>query len=267
MIDVNDPKFWSDLWSVLLAGTGETAYMVGIALIITVIVGLPLGVLLVGTERGRFLAAPFGSALLGSIINRVLGFIVNLGRSVPFIVLMIALIPLTRLLLGKFIGTGPAIVPLTAVAIPFFVRVVEIAIKEVDSGLFETAASLGASRWQLVRRVILPQAAPAIVLGTATTITSIINFSAMVGVVGGGGLGNVALTYGLHRYSTIHIIFVVIILFVIVQLIQGIANLLAAALNHGDSNRRVRRARFGRKTDDSQDTQPHNPTANVKELQ
>src|SRR6478752_3459695 len=169
--------------------------MTGVALIFTVLIGLPLGIVLVGTERGRFLEAPFGSRTLGVAINRVLGFIVNLGRSVPFIVLMIALIPVTRWLIGSFIGTGPAIVPLTIIAIPFFARVVEIAIKEVDGGLFEAAESLGASRWLLVRRVILPQAAPSIVLGTATTITSIINFSAMVGVVGGGGLGNVALTY------------------------------------------------------------------------
>lgn len=232
MIDVNSPDFWSDLAEVMLKGTLETLWMTGVALLFTVLIGLPLGIVLVGTERGRFLEAPFGSRALGVAVNRVLGFIVNLGRSVPFIVLMIALIPVTRFLIGSFIGTGPAIVPLTIIAIPFFARVVEIAIKEVDGGLFEAAESLGASRWLLIRRVILPQAAPSIVLGTATTITSIINFSAMVGVVGGGGLGNVALTYGFQRYSWIHIAAVIVILFAIVQIVQAAANLVARRLDH-----------------------------------
>jgi D-methionine transport system permease protein len=232
VIDVNAPDFWSNLAEVMMKGTLETLWMTSVALIFTVLIGLPLGIILVGTERGRFLEAPLGSRAFGVAINRVLGFIVNLGRSVPFIVLMIALIPVTRFLIGSFIGTGPAIVPLTIIAIPFFARVVEIAIKEVDGGLFEAAESLGASRWLLIRRVILPQAAPSIVLGTATTITSIINFSAMVGVVGGGGLGNVALTYGFQRYSWIHIVAVIIILFVIVQIVQALANMFARRLDH-----------------------------------
>lgn len=234
MIDYTSPTFWPDLLQVMLKGTLETLWMTGVAILITFLVGLPLGIVLVGTEKGRFLSAPFGSPAAGTIINRVLGFIVNLGRSVPFIVLMIALIPLTRLLLGSFIGTGPAIFPLTLIAIPFFARVVEIAVKEVDSGLLEAADSLGATRWQLVRRVILPETAPAIVLGVATTITSIINFSAMVGVVGGGGLGNVALTYGFQRYSWVHIVAVVIVLFVIVLLVQGACNVIARRLDHAN---------------------------------
>ncbi len=232
VIDASDPGFWSSLVEVLLKGTGETLFMVVIATAITIVVGLPLGIILVTTERGGILAAPFGSRAIGRGINAVLGFIVNLGRSVPFIVLMIALIPVTRLLLGKFVGTGPAIVPLTIIAIPFFVRVVEIALKEVDPGLSETAASLGASRWLTVRRVLLPEALPSLLLGTATTVTSIINFSAMVGVVGGGGLGNVALTYGFQRYSWIHIVFVVILLFVIVQLLQYAFGRIARAVDH-----------------------------------
>ncbi|WP_347755633.1 methionine ABC transporter permease [Agrococcus sp. ProA11] len=250
MIDVNAPDFWQKLIEVLLEGTWETVYMTGIAMAITFAVGLPLGIILVGTERGRFLEAPLGQRWLGTTINRLLGFIVNLGRSVPFIVLMIALIPLTRWLLGSFIGTGPAIVPLTLVAIPFFVRVVEIAVREVDPGLFEAAESLGASRWLLVKRVLLPQAWPAILLGTATTITSIINFSAMVGVVGGGGLGNVALTYGMQRYSVLHIVGVVIILFVLVQAIQWALTVLAKRLG-AVPNRR------GPKKDATTDAQAH----------
>jgi len=242
VIDVNAPDFWPNLMRVMLEGTWETIYMVGIAMVITFIVGLPLGIILVGTERGRYLEAPLGQRWLGRAINAVLGFVVNLGRSVPFIVLMIALIPVTRWLLGSFIGTGPAIVPLTLVAIPFFVRVVEIAVREVDPGLFEAADSLGASRWLLVKRVLLPQAWPAILLGTATTITSIINFSAMVGVVGGGGLGNVALTYGMQRYSVLHIVFVVIILFVLVQAIQWALTLVAKRFGAVPSKRGSKKA-------------------------
>ena len=124
MIDVESPDFWPNLLETMLEGTWETIYMTAIAMAITFVVGLPLGIILVGTEQGRFLERPFGSRALGRAINAVLGFVVNLGRSVPFIVLMIALIPVTRWLLGSFIGTGPAIVPLTLVAIPFFVRVV-----------------------------------------------------------------------------------------------------------------------------------------------
>lgn len=247
MIDPAAPEFWPQLFAVLLEGTWETLYMTAIAMAITFVVGLPLGIVLVGTEPGRFLEAPLGQRWLGRAINAVLGFVVNLGRSVPFIVLMIALIPVTRWLLGSFIGTGPAIVPLTLVAIPFFVRVVEIAVREVDAGLFEAAESLGASRWLVVRRVLLPQAWPAIALGTATTVTSIINFSAMVGVVGGGGLGNVALTYGMQRYSALHIVFVVIILFVIVQVVQWLLTRLARRLSGatpaaGRTARRTERA-------------------------
>lgn len=223
MIDPTSPTFWADLFEVLLIGTGQTLYMVSIALLATIIVGLPLGILLVGTERGGLFATPFGSRRLGIVINRVLDFIVNLGRSVPFIILMIAVIPFTRLVVGTFIGSTAAIVPLSLVAIPFFARMVEIAIKEVDPGLTEAANSLGASRWQIVRKVLVPEALPSMLLGLSTTITSIINFSAMVGTVAGGGLGDVAFRYGYQRYSTPHIIAVIIIIFIIVQSLAAIA--------------------------------------------
>ncbi|MDQ1129931.1 methionine ABC transporter permease [Microbacterium sp. SORGH_AS_0888] len=213
----------SQLLSVLLVATGQTLYMVGVSLVVTVIVGLPLGVVLVGTERGGFLETPFGSRRLGVVINRILDFIVNLGRSVPFIILMVALIPVTRLIVGTFIGPTAAIVPLSAVAIPFFARMVEIAIKEVDAGLLEVASSLGANRWQLVTKVLLPEAAPPMLLGLSTTVTSIINFSAMVGTVAGGGLGDVAIRYGYQQYSWIHIVSVIIIIFAIVMILQSLA--------------------------------------------
>jgi D-methionine transport system permease protein len=211
------------LLQVLLVATGQTLYMVGFALLATIVIGLPLGVVLVGTERGRFLEAPFGSRGLGVAINRTLDFIVNLGRSVPFIILMVALIPFTRAVVGTFIGPTAAIVPLSVVAIPFFARMVEIAIKEVDPGLLEVASSLGASRWQLVTKVLLPEAAPPMLLGLSTTVTSIINFSAMVGTVAGGGLGDVAIRYGYQQYSWIHIVSVIVIIFAIVMVLQSLA--------------------------------------------
>lgn len=211
------------LIDVLLKATGETLYMVGVALLVTIVVGLPLGVVLVGTEAGRFLERPFGSRAAGVAINRALDFIVNFGRSVPFIILMVALIPVTRALVGTFIGSTAAIVPLSAVAIPFFARMVEIAVKEVDPGLLEVASSLGASRWQLVTKVLLPEAAPAALLGLSTTVTSIINFSAMVGTVAGGGLGDVAIRYGYQQYSWIHIVAVIVIIFAIVMVLQSLA--------------------------------------------
>lgn len=232
MIDPTAPGFWSGLFQVLLVGTGETLYMVGVAVLFTVLVGLPLGILLVGTERGGLFEAPFGYRPLGRVINRVLEFIVNLGRSVPFIILMVALIPFTRLVVGTFIGSTAAIVPLAVVAIPFFARMVEIAIKEVDSGLIEAAESLGATRWQIVAKVLVPESLSTLILGLSTTVTSIINFSAMVGTVAGGGLGQVAIQYGYQRYSTIHMVAVIILIFIIVMILQGLATWLARRFSH-----------------------------------
>ncbi|MCO7203347.1 ABC transporter permease [Microbacterium sp. CnD16-F] len=228
------------LIDVLLKATGETLYMVGVALLVTIVVGLPLGVVLVGTEAGRFLERPFGSRAAGVAINRALDFIVNFGRSVPFIILMVALIPVTRALVGTFIGSTAAIVPLSAVAIPFFARMVEIAVKEVDPGLLEVASSLGASRWQLVTKVLLPEAAPAALLGLSTTVTSIINFSAMVGTVAGGGLGDVAIRYGYQQYSWIHIVAVIVIIFAIVMVLQSLAAWGARRLGRRSTRRSAR---------------------------
>lgn len=230
------------LFQVLLVATGQTLYMVGVSLIVTIVVGLPLGVVLVGTEPGRFLERPFGSRVAGSIINRTLDLVVNFGRSVPFIILMVALIPVTRMIVGTFIGPTAAIVPLSAVAIPFFARMVEIAIKEVDPGLLEVASSLGASRWQLVTKVLLPEAAPPMLLGLSTTVTSIINFSAMVGTVAGGGLGDVAIRYGYQQYSWIHIVSVIVIIFAIVMILQGLATWGARRLARRTPSRTARLA-------------------------
>ncbi|TFD76344.1 ABC transporter permease [Cryobacterium psychrophilum] len=216
--------------------------MVGVSLLITIIVGLPLGIVLVGTEPGGLIESPFGSRRLGRVINRALEFAVNLGRSVPFIILMVALIPFTRLVVGTFIGSTAAIVPLAIVAIPFFARMVEIAIKEVDTGLIEAAESLGATRWQIVSKVLVPEALSPMILGLSTTVTSIINFSAMVGTVAGGGLGDVAVRFGYQRYSTIHMVAVVIVIFVIVMILQGLATMLAKRFAHKSRPNRAAQA-------------------------
>jgi D-methionine transport system permease protein len=149
---------------------------------------------------------------------------------VPFVILMVAMIPLTRIIVGTSIGSTAAIVPLAAVAVPFFARMVEIAIKEVDGGLIEAAESLGATRWQIISKVLVPEALSPMVLGLSTTVTSIINFSAMVGVVAGGGLGSVALRYGYQRYSVIHMVTVIVVVFTIVMILQAMATRYARKL-------------------------------------
>ena len=237
MTDPSSPDFWPGLFHVLLIGTGQTLYMVGVSLLITILVGLPLGVILVGTERGGLFEKVCGSRALGRTINRVLEFVVNLGRSVPFIILMVALIPFTRLVVGTFIGSTAAIVPLSVVAIPFFARMVEIAIKEVDGGLIEAAESLGATRWQIVSKVLVPEALAPMILGLSTTVTSIINFSAMVGTVAGGGLGDVAVRFGYQRYSVTHMVAVIVVIFVIVMILQGLATVLARRFTHRGRSR------------------------------
>lgn len=232
MLDRNDPSFWADLFETILKGSGETLYTVGISLLFTVIFGLAAGVVLVTTEAGGLLAKPFGSRALGIVINRVLDLLVNVGRSIPFIILMILLIPFTRLIVGSFIGPTAAIVPLTIAGIPFFARLVEIGIREVPVGLIEAAESLGATRWTILSKVMVAEAVPAIALGLSTTIVGLIGYSAMVGAVGGGGLGDVAFRYGYQRYSPEYMIAVVVILILLVQLFQSLGSLAARRLSH-----------------------------------
>ena len=232
MIDRNDPYFWSDLLDTILKGAGETFYTVGLSLLFTVLFGLAAGVLLVTTESGGLLAQLFGSRALGFVVNRVLDVVVNIGRSVPFIILMILLIPFTRLLVGSFIGPTAAIVPLTIAGIPFFARLVEIGIREVPVGLVEAAQSLGASRWTILTKVMVAEAVPALALGLSTTVVGLIGYSAMVGAVGGGGLGDVAFRYGYQRYSPEYMFGVVILLVLLVQVFQSLGNFAARRLSH-----------------------------------
>lgn len=204
--------------------TLETLRMVGVAMLITVPLGLLIGVLLLLTARGAPLHQP--------LVNRLLGLIVNVGRSIPFIILLVALIPFTRAVVGTTIGTTAAIVPLTVATIPFFARVVETALREVPAGLVEAAQAAGASDRQVVTKVLVPEALPSLVSGATITAIAVLGYSAMAGAVGGGGLGDVAIRYGYQRYETDVTIATVVVLVVLVQLIQLLGDALARRLSH-----------------------------------
>ncbi|HZB61570.1 MAG TPA: methionine ABC transporter permease [Microvirga sp.] len=205
------------------ASTGETLYMVAVAALIATLLGLPLGVFLATSGRGELFAAPWA--------NRVLGAVVNATRSTPFIILVVAIIPFTRLIAGTSIGTNAAIVPLTVAATPFIARLIEGAIREVDQGLIEAARAFGASPLQIVRKVLIPEALPGIVLGLTLAIVSLLGFSAMVGAVGGGGLGDLGIRYGYQRFMPEMMLAVVVVLIVLVQAVQSIGDRLARRLN------------------------------------
>ncbi|HRO61734.1 MAG TPA: methionine ABC transporter permease, partial [Burkholderiaceae bacterium] len=182
------PELVRLIWEAAL----ETIWMVAVSGGIAMAIGLPLGVFLATSGRGELFAAP--------AVNRVLGLVVNLTRSTPFIILVVAIIPFTRLIAGTSIGTGAAIVPLTVAAAPFIARLVETAIREVDPGLVEAARAMGCRPMQIVAKVLVPEATPAIVLSMTLAIVSLIGYSAMVGAVGGGGLGDLGIRYGYQRF-------------------------------------------------------------------
>lgn len=212
----------------LLSSLGETLYMVGISGLLGTVLGLPLGVFLATSRAGEILAAP--------LTNRFLGAIVNATRSTPFIILVVAIIPFTRFVAGTSIGTSAAIVPLTVAATPFIARIVESAVREVDPGLIEAARAMGATPFQIVRKVLVPEALPSIVLGLTLSAVSLIGYSAMVGAVGGGGLGDLGIRYGYQRFMPDVMAAVVIILIALVQAVQSIGDTLARHLD-----RRTRR--------------------------
>ncbi|TNC19679.1 ABC transporter permease [Georgenia sp. 311] len=232
MIDRDAPEFWSDLFGIVIHATWQTLYMVFVALLLTIVVGTAIGVLLVTTERGGLYAKPFGSRALGKVVNRVLDVVVNVGRSIPFIILMILLIPFTRAVVGTFIGPTAAIVPLTVAGIPFFARLVEIAVREVPRGIVDAAVSLGATKRTVLFKVLLAEAVPALTLGLSTTVVGLIGYSAMVGAVGGGGLGDVAFRYGYQRYSLEYMLVVVVVLVLLVQILQSIGSFIARRTSH-----------------------------------
>ncbi|MFB6818183.1 methionine ABC transporter permease [Streptomyces sp. NPDC056347] len=214
---------WTDMQPLLTQGTVDTLYMVLWATVVTVLVGLPLGVLLVLTDKGGLLQ--------NTPVNKIVGVIVNIGRSLPFLILLIALIPFTTWIVGTFIGPTAMIVPLSIGAVPFFARLVETAVREVDHGLVEAVQSMGGSIPTIVRKVLLPQALPSLVSAVTTTVIVLIGYSAMAGAVGGEGLGSKAVTYGYLRFDNRFMLVTVALLIVIVTVIQligdGVVRLLA----------------------------------------
>lgn len=204
--------------------TWQTLEMVFVSAFLAVFFGLPLGVTLFITRNANLFKKP--------VLHSMLGFIVNVVRSIPFIILLVAITPLTRLIVGTSIGTTAAMVPLTLSAIPFFARLTESAISEVSVGLIEAALSMGASTFQIVRHVLVPEARAAIVRGITLTLITLVGYSAMAGAIGGGGLGNVAIMYGYERFE-IHIMIVtVVILIAMVQCFQWCGDYIAKRLAH-----------------------------------
>ncbi|WP_332700072.1 methionine ABC transporter permease [Bosea sp. (in: a-proteobacteria)] len=212
-----------ELIRLIIQATGDTLLMVAIAAGLGTLLGLPLGVFLATSKRGELFAAP--------AVNAVLGTLVNATRSTPFIILVVAIIPFTRLIAGTSIGTAAATVPLTVAATPFIARLIEGAIREVDQGLVEAARSMGATPLQIVRKVLVPEALPAITLGLTLALVSLIGFSAMVGAVGGGGLGDLGIRYGYQRFMPEVMAAVVGVLIILVQAVQSLGDRLARHLN------------------------------------
>lgn len=207
---------------------GETCYMVIISTILATLLGLPIGVILTITGKGQILE--------NKGINSFLGAIINATRSTPFVILMVAIIPLTRIIVGSSIGTTAAIVPLTISSAPFIARIIESSLLEIDPGIIEASLSMGASPFQIIVKVLLPEAMHSIVLGITLAIISLIGYSAMAGALGGGGLGDLAIRYGYQRFRMDIMIVTVIILIAMVQLVQSIGNLISAKLNKAKIN-------------------------------
>ena len=213
----------ADMIPLLSKALGETVYMVVVSMIVATIIGVPLGVLLHTTSKGQILES--------LAVNRIVGAIVNAVRSIPFIILLVAIIPFTRLLVGSAIGTTAAMVPLVIAAIPFIGRQVETSLKEVPFGLVEAAQSMGATPAQIIWKVLLPESMSSIVAQLTTVIISLVGESAMAGAVGGGGLGDLAIRYGYQRFRPEIMLATVIILIVLVQLVQFVGNTLAKRLD------------------------------------
>ena len=208
----------------LTQGSIDTIYMVFLATAISIIFGVPLGVILLVTSKGYFWHSP--------VFYNVLGTIVNALRSIPFIILLVAIIPITKLIVGTSIGTTAAIVPLTISTIPFLGRLVETSLRTVPYGLIEAAQSMGASPFRIIRKVLLPEALPELVQNFTLTVIVIIGCSAMAGTIGGGGLGDIAIRYGYQRFQVSIMVMTVIILILMVQLTQYIGDVITKKVDH-----------------------------------
>lgn len=205
----------SQMLSQLFEATGETLVMVLFSTLFSLVLGLPIGVLLHITGKEED-----GGIIPSAVFNSVLSRIVNVLRSFPFIILLIVLIPLSRLIVGTSIGTKAAIVPLSIAAAPFVARIIESALKEVDPGVIQAAKAMGSTNWQLVYKVLIPEAMPALMSGLTLTIINLIGYSAMAGTIGGGGLGDLAIRYGYQRFRPSYLVGAVIVILIMVEIIQ-----------------------------------------------
>ncbi len=209
------------------SGIWETLYMTVTSTALAYAIGLPLGILLSVTDKTGITPIP--------TLNKIMGFIVNLIRSIPFLILLVAILPLTRAIVGTTIGSTATIVPLVFAAAPFVARMVESSIKEVDAGVIEAAHSMGSSPFQIIYKVLIPEAKPSLIVGSAIAITTILGYSAMAGFVGGGGLGSIAINYGYYRYQEGVMLITVLLLVVIVQVFQEVGMKIAKV-----SDKRIR---------------------------
>ncbi|MGZ4122281.1 MAG: methionine ABC transporter permease [Tumebacillaceae bacterium] len=210
---------WAEMWQAF----GETMYMVGISTLFTAIIGLPLGILVVLTSPGHLLQ--------NRLVYQILSIIINVFRSIPFIILLIILIPFTQWVVGTSIGVTAAIPPLVVGTAPFFARLVEVSLREVDRGVIEMAQSMGATTWQIITRVLLPEARPGVIAGLTITLVSLVGYSAMSGVIGGGGLGDLAVRYGYQRFQTDVMVVTTVIMIVLVQIFQMLGDRLVLFFN------------------------------------
>ena len=211
------------LIDLLITGTIDTLLMVGVSAFFALLIGLPMAVILVNTsEHGIYPS---------KTINQALGWVVNITRSIPFLILMVALIPLTRFIVGTSYGVWAAVVPLTLAATPFFARIAEVSLREVDHGLIEAAQAMGCNRKQIIWHVLLPEALPGIVAGFTVTLVTMINSSAIAGAIGAGGLGDIAYRYGYQRFDMQIMLAVILVLVVLVMLVQATGDALSAQLD------------------------------------
>jgi D-methionine transport system permease protein len=211
-------------WTEIGRATIDTLLMLGGSLVLTVVLGVPLGVLLYLSGKGRLAANP--------VLNAVLSFVVNVLRSVPFIILLIVMLPVTVLLVGTSLGVAGAIPPLVVGAAPFYARLVETALREVDKGVVEATQAMGGSTFQIVTRALLPEALPGVIAGATVTAIALVSYTAMAGVVGAGGLGDLAVRFGYQRFQTDVMVVTVVLLLVLVQILQMIGDRLVTAVSH-----------------------------------
>ena len=227
-MSLNDLTLWwqqnTRLMDLLIEALGQTLTMVFVSGLIGFVIGIPLGVTLHLTKKNGLLE--------NTTVNNILGIIVNIGRSIPFIILLVAIIPFTRFVVGSSIGTAAAIVPLAVGAIPLIARLVEGALLEIPSGLVEAAQSMGATPLQIIQKVLLPEALPGIINAVTITLVTLVSYSAMAGTVGGGGLGDVGIRYGYQRFDGTVMAITVVVLIVLVQIIQSVGDYLVKRVDH-----------------------------------